>query len=87
MIGRSMPDLHYREAGTPGDPAVLLVHGYPESSYMWREVLPALAAAGFHALAPGPGRLRRQRRRPAGPRGSATSMRSSASAPGMASIR
>src|SRR3954469_9768091 len=47
-----MPDLHHREAGTPGDPAVLLVHGYPESSYMWRDVLPALAAAGFHALAP-----------------------------------
>jgi haloalkane dehalogenase len=36
----------------PGDPAVLLVHGYPESSHMWRGVLPALAAAGFHALAP-----------------------------------
>ncbi len=47
-----MPDLHHREAGTPGDPAVLLVHGYPESSYMWREILPPLAAAGFHALAP-----------------------------------
>jgi haloalkane dehalogenase len=47
-----MPDLHHREAGTPGDPAVLLVHGYPESSYMWRDVLPALALAGFHALAP-----------------------------------
>jgi haloalkane dehalogenase len=31
---------------------VLLVHGYPESSHMWRDVLPALAAAGFHALAP-----------------------------------
>jgi haloalkane dehalogenase len=45
-------DLQYREAGTPGDPAVLLVHGYPESSYMWRDILPALAEAGFHALAP-----------------------------------
>jgi haloalkane dehalogenase len=30
----------------------LLVHGYPESSYMWRDVLPALADAGWHALAP-----------------------------------
>jgi haloalkane dehalogenase len=47
-----MPDLHHREAGDPGDRAVLLVHGYPESSYMWREILPPLAAAGFHALAP-----------------------------------
>lgn len=42
--------LAYREAGD-GDP-VLLVHGYPESSYMWRHVLPALAAAGRRALAP-----------------------------------
>jgi pimeloyl-ACP methyl ester carboxylesterase len=40
-------DLHHREAGDPGDPAVLLVHGYPESSYMWREILPALAGAGL----------------------------------------
>ena len=47
-----MPDLHHREAGTPGDPAVLLVHGFPQSSYMWREILPPLAAAGYHALAP-----------------------------------
>jgi len=47
-----MPDLHHREAGTPGDPAVLLVHGYPESSFMWEEVLAPLADAGFHALAP-----------------------------------
>jgi haloalkane dehalogenase len=45
-------ELHHREAGVPGDPAVLLVHGYPESSHMWQDVLPALAAAGFHALAP-----------------------------------
>lgn len=30
----------------------MLVHGYPESSYMWRYVLPALADAGWRALAP-----------------------------------
>jgi haloalkane dehalogenase len=47
-----MPDLHHREAGTPGDPAVVLVHGFPESSHMWQPVLEPLAAAGFHALAP-----------------------------------
>jgi len=45
-------DLHHREAGTRGDPAVLLVHGYPQSSYMWRDLLGALAEAGLHALAP-----------------------------------
>lgn len=42
--------LAYRQAGD-GEP-VLLVHGYPESSWMWRQLLPALAAAGFRAIAP-----------------------------------
>lgn len=32
-------------------PAVLLVHGFPESWYSWRHQLPALAAAGFRAIA------------------------------------
>jgi haloalkane dehalogenase len=31
---------------------VVLVHGYPESSYMWRDALDALARAGWRALAP-----------------------------------
>jgi haloalkane dehalogenase len=31
---------------------VLLVHGYPESSYMWQHALPGLADAGWRALAP-----------------------------------
>lgn len=31
---------------------MLLVHGYPESSYMWHGALPALADAGWRALAP-----------------------------------
>jgi haloalkane dehalogenase len=46
--------LAYREAGAAsGDERVaLLVHGYPESSYVWHSVLPALADAGWRALAP-----------------------------------
>jgi haloalkane dehalogenase len=44
--------LAYRQDGPQDGPAVLLVHGYPESSYMWREALPALGAAGWRALAP-----------------------------------
>ncbi|HSZ13373.1 MAG TPA: alpha/beta fold hydrolase [Solirubrobacteraceae bacterium] len=44
--------LAYREAGAATDPAVLLVHGYPQSSYIWQHALPALAAAGWRALAP-----------------------------------
>ncbi|MFN0026469.1 MAG: alpha/beta fold hydrolase [Acidimicrobiales bacterium] len=46
-----LPDvrLHVVEAGT--GPLVLLVHGFPESWYSWRHQLPALAAAGYHAVA------------------------------------
>ena len=33
-------------------PVVLLCHGFPESWYSWRHQLPALAAAGYHAVAP-----------------------------------
>jgi haloalkane dehalogenase len=44
--------LAYREAGDSSDRVALLVHGYPESSYMWRHVLPVLAGAGWRVLAP-----------------------------------
>jgi haloalkane dehalogenase len=42
----------YREAGPSDGPIALLVHGYPQSSYMWRGVLPAIADAGWRAIAP-----------------------------------
>jgi pimeloyl-ACP methyl ester carboxylesterase len=47
-------DVHVLEAGheSPGRPPVLLLHGFPELAYSWRKVLPALAAAGYHAFAP-----------------------------------
>ncbi|MFF7590427.1 alpha/beta fold hydrolase [Kitasatospora purpeofusca] len=41
--------LHLVEQGT--GPLVLLVHGFPESWYSWRRQLPALAAAGYRAVA------------------------------------
>jgi haloalkane dehalogenase len=44
--------LAYRSAGTPGGRTALLVHGYPESSYMWQRALAALGQAGWWALAP-----------------------------------
>jgi pimeloyl-ACP methyl ester carboxylesterase len=49
---REAAGMAYREAGQPGAPAVLLVHGYPESSYMWRAAMAALADAGWRAVAP-----------------------------------
>ncbi len=42
--------LHCVEAGA--GPLVLLLHGFPEFWYSWHHQLPALAAAGFRALAP-----------------------------------
>src|SRR5215475_14223716 len=41
------------EAGfeTPGLPAVLLLHGFPELAYSWRKVMLPLAAAGYHVVA------------------------------------
>src|SRR2546428_11815419 len=35
-------------------PPVVLCHGFPELAYSWPHHLPALAAAGFHAIAPDP---------------------------------
>jgi pimeloyl-ACP methyl ester carboxylesterase len=47
-------DMHVLEAGfeAKGRPLVLLLHGFPELAYSWRKVMPPLAAAGFHVVAP-----------------------------------
>ncbi|MGH3392421.1 MAG: alpha/beta fold hydrolase [Actinomadura sp.] len=42
--------MHIAEAGS--GPLVLLLHGFPECWYSWRHQLPALAAAGYHVVAP-----------------------------------
>jgi pimeloyl-ACP methyl ester carboxylesterase len=44
--------MHVRETGGAGRAAVLLLHGFPELSYSWRKVMPPLADAGFHVVAP-----------------------------------
>lgn len=46
--------MHVLEAGfeTPGRPLVMLLHGFPELAYSWRKVMPALAAEGYHVVAP-----------------------------------
>ncbi|NCF05984.1 alpha/beta fold hydrolase [Kosakonia sp. MH5] len=41
----------YREAGTPGNPVLLLLHGFPSSSHQYRELIPLLADR-FHIIAP-----------------------------------
>lgn len=51
-----LPDLTmaYWEAGTPSPsrPSIILCHGFPEIAYSWRYILPEIAAAGFHVIAP-----------------------------------
>jgi haloalkane dehalogenase len=44
--------LFYRESGPADGPVALLLHGYPESSFMWAGVMPAVAEAGWRAVAP-----------------------------------
>jgi pimeloyl-ACP methyl ester carboxylesterase len=46
--------MHVLEAGfeAPDRPCLLLLHGFPELAYSWRKVMPALAAAGYHVVAP-----------------------------------
>lgn len=46
--------MHVLEAGfdDPARPLLLLLHGFPELAYSWRRVMPALAAAGYHVVAP-----------------------------------
>lgn len=44
-------EIAYREAGDPAKPTVLLLHGFPTSSHMFRNLIPELAAQ-YHVLAP-----------------------------------
>ncbi|RME81301.1 MAG: alpha/beta fold hydrolase [Caldilineae bacterium] len=44
--------IHYVDEGDPGAPPVLLMHGEPSWSYLYRKMIPPLAAAGYRAVAP-----------------------------------
>ncbi|NNG04931.1 MAG: alpha/beta hydrolase [Inquilinus sp.] len=44
-------EIAYREAGDPARPTILLLHGFPTSSHMFRKLIPALAER-YHVLAP-----------------------------------
>jgi len=47
-------DMHILEAGFEEEyrPAILLLHGFPELAWCWRRLMPLLAAAGYHVIAP-----------------------------------
>lgn len=43
--------MFYREAGTTGSPIIVLLHGFPSSSHMFRDLIPKLEGK-FHIIAP-----------------------------------
>jgi pimeloyl-ACP methyl ester carboxylesterase len=50
-VSLSELDVFYREAGPKDAPAILLLHGFPTSSNMFRNLIPRLAES-FHVVAP-----------------------------------
>jgi pimeloyl-ACP methyl ester carboxylesterase len=44
--------MHYQEAGEASAPALVLIHGFLASNFIWRDVLVPLAQAGFRVIAP-----------------------------------
>jgi haloalkane dehalogenase len=50
--GAGQVRMHYVDAGPPDAPAVVLLHGQPTWSYLYRKVIPALTDAGLRAIAP-----------------------------------
>jgi pimeloyl-ACP methyl ester carboxylesterase len=44
-------EIFYREAGSPRAPTLLLLHGFPSSSHMFRNLIPLLADR-YHLVAP-----------------------------------
>ncbi len=52
MIKTNGIDMAVYEAGPKDGLPVVMCHGFPELAYSWRHQIPALAAAGFRAIAP-----------------------------------
>ena len=52
MIKTNGIDMAVYEAGPKNGVPVVMCHGFPELAYSWRHQIPALAAAGFRAIAP-----------------------------------
>src|SRR5271154_7310892 len=51
MVDVAGIEIFYREAGSPKSPAILLLHGFPTSSHMFRGLIPLLADR-YHLIAP-----------------------------------
>jgi len=51
MVSVNGIKVFYREAGDPRSPAILLLHGFPASSFMYRNLIPLLADR-YHVIAP-----------------------------------
>ena len=52
MVKTNGIDMAVYEAGPKDGVPVVMCHGFPELAYSWRHQIPALAAAGFRAIAP-----------------------------------
>src|SRR4249920_1581517 len=52
MVKTNGIDMAVYEAGPKDGVPVVLCHGFPELAYSWRHQLPAIAAAGYRAIAP-----------------------------------
>jgi pimeloyl-ACP methyl ester carboxylesterase len=52
MVDADGVRVFYREAGDPGAPVVLLLHGFPASSFQYRELIPRVAICGYRVIAP-----------------------------------
>ena len=50
-------DIFFREAGNPSNPAIVLLHGFPASSHMYREVLRGLSDSYYLTSGSGRGRF------------------------------
>jgi pimeloyl-ACP methyl ester carboxylesterase len=45
-------EISYLEAGPENGQLVICLHGFPDTAWTWRHLLPVLAGAGYHAVAP-----------------------------------
>ena len=51
-VQTSVLEIGYVESGNPRGVPVILLHGFPDTSSLWRHQLPALVGAGFRVVAP-----------------------------------